>query len=109
MNNKEAVDFTGEDNVILTAKKLQKLGPKIVVIKKGEHGVYLRYENKHFALPAFPMEKVLDIFMEHIQKIKIMLIMRIRKLKMLTLRLLFVKRGKYMPKIRIMSFFRGKK
>lgn len=59
-NDKEAQDLTGEDNLIKAAKKLQSMGPAMVVVKKGEHGVIFYCKEFMFSFPAFPIEKVID-------------------------------------------------
>lgn len=61
-NDQEARDLSGESNLIKAAKKLADFGPKMVLIKKGEHGV-LFYSDKLgfiFSLPAYPTDKVID-------------------------------------------------
>jgi sugar/nucleoside kinase (ribokinase family) len=59
-NDAEARSLSGENNLIKAAKALRKMGPEMVVIKKGEHGVFF-YSDKHmFSFPAFPVEKVVD-------------------------------------------------
>jgi len=64
LNDGEAKLLTGEKNMIVAARKVLGLGPKFVVIKKGEHGSLLasRIEGSEefFVLPAFPAEKVVD-------------------------------------------------
>lgn len=60
VNDGEARQLTGESNLIRAGQKIKELGPDHVVIKKGEHGVLLFYENHFFALPAYPLETVLD-------------------------------------------------
>jgi len=60
LNDGEAKMLTGDSNVIQAGRNLQKEGPRIVIIKKGEHGSVLFYEDEIFALPAYPLEKVLD-------------------------------------------------
>ncbi len=60
-NDQEAKDLSGEHNLIKAAKKLCSFGPKMVLIKKGEHGVLFYAKNKFiFSLPAYPVEKVVD-------------------------------------------------
>lgn len=59
-NDKEAQDITGELNLIKAAKALRKLGPKLVVVKKGEHGVLFICDQFMCAFPAYPVEKVVD-------------------------------------------------
>jgi len=60
VNDGETRLLTGETNLIKGARKIKELGPGIVVIKKGEHGVLLFFEDQFFALPAFPLEDVFD-------------------------------------------------
>ncbi len=59
-NDQEARDLTGENNLIKAAKHLRRLGPKLIVVKKGEHGVLFYNDKFMFSLPAFPVEKVVD-------------------------------------------------
>lgn len=59
-NEKEARDLSGENNLIKAASFLSDCGPRMVLIKKGEHGV-LFYSGKYmFCLPAYPTNKVID-------------------------------------------------
>jgi sugar/nucleoside kinase (ribokinase family) len=60
LNESEAQQLTQEDNLIRAAKKIHRLGPKYVIIKKGEHGAILSARNKLFVAPAFPLEQVVD-------------------------------------------------
>ena len=60
LNDGEARQLTQEPNLIRAAQKIRELGPDHVVIKKGEHGVLLFYDNHFFALPAYPLETVFD-------------------------------------------------
>ncbi|HEY8751429.1 MAG TPA: PfkB family carbohydrate kinase [Tepidisphaeraceae bacterium] len=60
LNDGEARLLTGEKNLIAAAKQVLKLGPKFVVIKKGEHGCLLCSDRGEFVLPAYPAEKVID-------------------------------------------------
>lgn len=59
-NDAEARDLSGEHNLINAAKKLCSLGPKMVVVKKGEHGVIFYCDKFIFCLPAYPITKVVD-------------------------------------------------
>jgi len=59
-NDREARDLSGEEHLLKAAKSLHKMGPRIVLIKKGEHGVMLYGEDLFFSLPAYPVEKVVD-------------------------------------------------
>jgi len=60
LNDGEARMLTGEANLVTAAKKIQKMGPQIVVVKKGEHGAMLVSKDQVFVLPAYPVEKVKD-------------------------------------------------
>ncbi len=60
LNDGEARMLTGETNLIAAGGELLKMGPKIVVVKKGEHGAFLFAEQFHFALPAYPTARVVD-------------------------------------------------
>ncbi|MBM4157880.1 MAG: sugar kinase [Ignavibacteria bacterium] len=60
INDSEARLISGEYNLIYSAKKIMELGPKILIIKKGEHGALLFTENTTFTVPAYPLEKVYD-------------------------------------------------
>jgi sugar/nucleoside kinase (ribokinase family) len=60
-NDQEAKDLSGESNLIKAAKRLSSFGPKMILIKKGEHGVlFYSVSGFLFSLPAFPVEKVID-------------------------------------------------
>lgn len=60
LNDGEARALTGQQNLVKAAKALRKLGPKLIVIKKGEHGVLFFCESFMFSFPAFPVEEVID-------------------------------------------------
>jgi len=59
-NDQEARSLSGEHNLIKAAKRLHSLGPRMVLIKKGEHGVFFYSENFSFSLPAYPTDNVID-------------------------------------------------
>ncbi|MFA5059453.1 MAG: PfkB family carbohydrate kinase [Candidatus Omnitrophota bacterium] len=59
-NDGEARMLTGEQNIIKAAKFLRKIGPRWIVIKKGEHGVLFYSDRFSFSFPAFPVEEVVD-------------------------------------------------
>jgi len=59
-NDQEARSLSGESNLIKAAKALSSLGPRMVLIKKGEHGVLFYNKKFIFSLPAYPVEKVID-------------------------------------------------
>jgi sugar/nucleoside kinase (ribokinase family) len=60
LNESEARQLTQEDNLFVAAKKIRKMGPKFVIIKKGEHGAFLSSRQGLFLSPAYPLEKVVD-------------------------------------------------
>ena len=60
VNDSEARLLTGENNLLLAAKKIMELGPKILIIKKGEHGAMLLTKDNVFIVPAYPLEQVFD-------------------------------------------------
>ncbi len=59
-NDGEARALTGESNLIAAAKGLRAMGPKLIVIKKGEHGVLFYSDKFMFSFPAYPVDKVID-------------------------------------------------
>jgi sugar/nucleoside kinase (ribokinase family) len=60
VNDSEAKMLTNEGNLIKAAKKIMAMGPKYLIIKKGEHGAMLFGEGKIFSAPAYPLETVFD-------------------------------------------------
>ena len=60
VNDSEARQLGGEYSIVKAARKIQAMGPKYLIIKKGEHGALLFYEEKIFAAPALPLEDVFD-------------------------------------------------
>src|SRR4051794_24913476 len=60
LNESEAQQLTQEHNLVKAARKIHKLGPKYVIVKKGEHGAILSANGTLFIAPAFPLEKVVD-------------------------------------------------
>lgn len=60
LNDEEARMLTGERNLIRAAASVLALGPRYVVLKKGEHGAFLLGRDVRFALPAYPVEEVVD-------------------------------------------------
>ena len=60
LNDSEAHQLTKEDNVFAAMKKIHKLGPKYVIIKKGSHGSILSSPKGFFICPAYPLHKVVD-------------------------------------------------
>jgi sugar/nucleoside kinase (ribokinase family) len=60
LNESEARQFSGEHNLLKAAKAVVSMGPKIVVIKKGEHGALFYSKAFYFLAPAFLLESVRD-------------------------------------------------
>ena len=60
LNDSEAQLLTKEDNLFLALKKIHKLGPKYVIIKKGSHGSVLSGPKGAFLCPAYPLHTVED-------------------------------------------------
>lgn len=60
VNDSEAKELTGESNAVRAAKKLRTMGPKYIVVKKGEHGVVSYSDSWLFGFPAYPVEQVID-------------------------------------------------
>lgn len=80
INDSEARQLTGEYSLVKAARKVLTMGPRYLIIKKGEHGAMLFHENHVFFAPALPLEEVYDPtgagdtfaggFMGHIAKTK---------------------------------------
>jgi sugar/nucleoside kinase (ribokinase family) len=61
LNDGEARQLTSDDNLVTALKKIHRLGPKYVIIKKGEHGAMLSIRGKGlFLSPAYPLVRVVD-------------------------------------------------
>lgn len=60
VNDSEARQLTGEYSLVKAAKKVLSMGPKYLIIKKGEHGALLFHGNQVFFAPALPLEDVFD-------------------------------------------------
>ena len=60
VNDSEARQLSGDYSLVRAAATIMQMGPKYVVIKKGEHGALLFHENKVFFAPALPLEEVFD-------------------------------------------------
>lgn len=80
VNDGEARQLSGEFSLVKAAKKIMDMGPRFLIIKKGEHGALLFHKNHVFFAPALPLEEVFDPtgagdtfaggFMGHIAKTK---------------------------------------
>ncbi|WP_044204069.1 PfkB family carbohydrate kinase [Flammeovirga sp. OC4] len=60
VNDEEARQLSGEYSLRKAAKKIMAMGPKYLIIKKGEHGALLFHEDQIFSAPALPLEEVFD-------------------------------------------------
>jgi sugar/nucleoside kinase (ribokinase family) len=60
VNDSEARQLSGEYSLVKAAKKILQMGPKVVIIKKGEHGALLFNDEQVFFAPALPLEDVFD-------------------------------------------------
>jgi sugar/nucleoside kinase (ribokinase family) len=60
INDAEARQLSGEYSLVKAAKKILQMGPKYLIIKKGEHGALLFHEDKIFSAPALPLADVFD-------------------------------------------------
>ncbi len=60
LNEEEARMLTGERSLLRAAGAVLGLGPRFVILKKGEHGAFLLSKDVHFSIPAYPVENVVD-------------------------------------------------
>lgn len=60
INDEEARQLSGEYSLVKAAKKILAMGPKYLIIKKGEHGALLFHEDQVFSTPALPLAEVFD-------------------------------------------------
>lgn len=60
INDEEARQLSNEYSLVKASKKILSMGPKFLIIKKGEHGAFLFSENDTFFAPAVPLENVVD-------------------------------------------------
>jgi sugar/nucleoside kinase (ribokinase family) len=60
INDAEARQLSGEYSLVKAARKILTMGPKYLIIKKGEHGALLFHEDKIFSAPALPLAEVFD-------------------------------------------------
>lgn len=60
LNDEEARMLAGEHNLIRAARQVLSMGPRYVLLKKGEHGAFLIGQDAHFSLPAYPVDPVVD-------------------------------------------------
>ncbi len=60
LNDEEVKMLTGETNLIRAGRRIIELGPKLAIVKKGEHGAFLFSNHFQYALPAYPSDSVVD-------------------------------------------------
>jgi sugar/nucleoside kinase (ribokinase family) len=60
INDDEVRQLTGDHNLFRAAKQVFKMGPRTLVIKRGEHGALIIHNKFMFSVPAFPLEEVHD-------------------------------------------------
>ncbi|MFC1751881.1 PfkB family carbohydrate kinase [Thermoproteota archaeon] len=60
INDQEVKQLTGKGNVVQAIREASKMGPKRVIVKKGEHGSMMYNSGNYFACPAHPVEDVVD-------------------------------------------------
>ena len=60
INDEEARQLSGEYSLVKASKKILAMGPKYLIIKKGEHGALLFHEDQVFSTPALPLAEVFD-------------------------------------------------
>src|SRR5262249_2653796 len=60
INDAEPRQLTGEHNLIKAAKKVLSMGPKMLLVKRGEYGAAFFTRDTYFAIPAYPLEDVFD-------------------------------------------------
>jgi len=60
LNDAEARQLTGLTSTVKAAKEIQSIGPKTIIIKKGEHGALLFHNGEHFSAPSYPLENIVD-------------------------------------------------
>ena len=60
INDEEARELSGESNLVKGARAIQQMGPRLVVIKRGEHGVLMTRDEGFFAAPGMPLDTVRD-------------------------------------------------
>jgi sugar/nucleoside kinase (ribokinase family) len=60
LNESEAREITSEPNLVKAGKRILRMGPKVVIVKKGEHGALMVTEQTIFSAPAYPLETIYD-------------------------------------------------
>jgi sugar/nucleoside kinase (ribokinase family) len=60
LNDSEAKLLTGESNLVRAGERVRQMGPRFVVVKKGEHGAMFFSQHETYVLPAYPTPNVVD-------------------------------------------------
>ncbi|OUU26252.1 MAG: sugar kinase [Planctomycetia bacterium TMED53] len=60
LNDEESQQLSGEKNVVLAGRKIRSMGPRYVIIKRGQHGAMISHEGGEVTLPALPLASVVD-------------------------------------------------
>jgi sugar/nucleoside kinase (ribokinase family) len=60
LNDAEARQLAGEPNLVRAARAIARMGPRVVVVKRGEYGALMLAEDRFFVVPAYPLESVFD-------------------------------------------------
>ncbi len=60
INEEEAMQLTGQHNLVKAAAEIRRMGPSSLVIKRGEYGALLFHDDEIFSAPALPLEEVID-------------------------------------------------
>jgi sugar/nucleoside kinase (ribokinase family) len=60
LNDEEAFLLSGEKNLVLAGRKIREMGPRYVIVKKGQHGSVIFHQDGEVALPALPLAEVTD-------------------------------------------------
>ena len=60
LNDAELRQLTGKPNLVQAAREVRAMGPRVVIAKQGEYGAALLTDEMFFALPAYPLETVVD-------------------------------------------------
>ncbi len=60
INDSEVKQLSGKDNLFAGARDIQGMGPRTLIIKKGEHGAILIHKESYFFIPAFPINELRD-------------------------------------------------
>jgi len=60
LNDEEALQLTGQNHLLTAGRQILKMGPRYLIIKKGEHGAVLFGPDLYFSAPAFPVDKLID-------------------------------------------------